>query len=661
MKKFTSKIVAFALAFAMVFACGADVYAAAPVGDPVSANTVQENIPDDQASAPEVSYVALASRNLTEGDDQAVLVGIDTTGITNAIVTLSKVGGSAKDYSATVIDGEGIAFVIPASELGVGEYKIDDIKIVSDDAEVSLPLADMNMSDISFTVAEATLSTEEDMSGIVNIDSVDPAAIGSAVQNALASQNTAGDVLSPELHNGKYVVVIDPGHDGTHAGANKNGLAEERLTLVIAQALYNELVQYSGVEVYMTRTGAACPWGYPAGAAGNKSCLESRVAFAASKQADLFVSIHLNSQDGGNSLNGVEVWIPNSPSGGTAINSAGASVGSQIQSRIAALGLRNRGLKSSASTDYPGEDRLSVIRNSKRAGIVGIIVEHAFVSNPSDAAFLSNPANLTALGVADATGIASYYGLRKGAAVDREKVEAFVKRLYVECLDRQPDAEGFNAWVEALCNGTGNGANVAAGFFFSDEFKNRGLSNEEYVEKLYRVLMGRGSDAGGKASWVDILNKCGGRKGVFKGFVYSPEYAMICQDAGISVGTYEPGGRDRNLSLAMFVGRLYTKALGRGYDETGMDAWCEAIGTGQGTIDQVSTNGFFHSEEFINKNLSNEDYVTVLYHTFFDREPDASGKAAWVKALNEGASRDQVLWGFANSVEFAQLKASFGL
>ena len=72
--------------------------------------------------------------------------------------------------------------------------------------------------------------------------------------------------------------------------------------------------------------------------------------------------------------------------------------------------------------------------------------------------------------------------------------------------------------------------------------------------------------------------------------------------------------------------------------------------------------GFIFSEEFTNKNLSNEQYVDTLYATFFDRAPDAAGKADWLGKLNRGkATREQVLDGFLGAEEFANLVKSFGL
>ena len=72
--------------------------------------------------------------------------------------------------------------------------------------------------------------------------------------------------------------------------------------------------------------------------------------------------------------------------------------------------------------------------------------------------------------------------------------------------------------------------------------------------------------------------------------------------------------------------------------------------------------GFNFSEEFTNKNLSNEEYVDTLYATIFDRLPDADGRADWLGKLSRGEyTREQVLDGFFGAEEYADLAESFGL
>ena len=106
-----------------------------------------------------------------------------------------------------------------------------------------------------------------------------------------------------------YVVVLDAGHDSSHAGAGSNGFREEYLCLRIAQYCKQELEQYNGVKVYMVRNGEGCPYGGMS-IGNNVACNALRVQYAKSVDADLYISFHLNS--GGSKYRGVSVYYPNS-------------------------------------------------------------------------------------------------------------------------------------------------------------------------------------------------------------------------------------------------------------------------------------------------------------------------------------------------------------
>lgn len=255
-----------------------------------------------------------------------------------------------------------------------------------------------------------------------------------------------------------------------------------------------------------------------------------------------------------------------------------------------------------------------------------------------------------------------YLGGTNDQAINEEPITVFVNRLYAMCLGRQAEDKGLADWKDSLVTKRKSGAEVAYGFFFSKELYNKHLSDADFVELLYRVMMNRPSDAAGKADWLSRLAAGATREGVYKGFAESKEFGDICNSYGIVRGTVNVSqGRDRNTGVTIFVSRLYTKALGRKYDISGLNEWCNRIIDKKWSVTDASTVGFFHSPEFLNKNLSNEEYIKVLYRTFLDRECDIQGYYYWLNNLNSGMSRDEVLRGFSNSVEFAKIMKDCGL
>ncbi|MBR1691821.1 MAG: GBS Bsp-like repeat-containing protein [Lachnospiraceae bacterium] len=304
-----------------------------------------------------------------------------------------------------------------------GIYQIKSITVRSGNAEKTIALETAGIYAYFGVNEEVTASSEpvpasyELDTNIVTIDENGQTEAASDITEALElAQAQLGDTQLARAGKAKknVIVVLDPGHDGTHLGAHASGLKEEELVLKIAQYCKAELEEYSGVTVYMTRNSMSCP--YPGTI--STACNSNRVAYAKSVGADVYVSIHLNSSPSA-SASGAEVYYPNS-SYNANIGSAGKQLAESIQKNLAALGLSNRGVKVRNSGDgstYPDgslADYYGVIKNSKLNGFPGIIIEHAFLTNASDAALLSSESGLQKIGVADAEGIANYFSLQKG-------------------------------------------------------------------------------------------------------------------------------------------------------------------------------------------------------------------------------------------------------
>ena len=240
-------------------------------------------------------------------------------------------------------------------------------------------------------------------------------------------------------------------------------------------------------------------------------------------------------------------------------------------------------------------------------------------------------------------------------------IEEFVERLYTKCLGRSSEAEGKLDWTMKLADHDRSGAETGYGFVFSDEYLKKETDNDVFLDMMYDVYLGRKADASGKEYWSRMLQQGVSRKFVFRGFAESAEYDRICSEYGIERGTVTlTDGRDLNAGATMFVYRLYEKALGRAAEEDGLNDWSGSVAKGEKSAQTVAQS-FFHSEEFLNKRYDDRNFVCILYRTFMGREYDESGLAYWLDALRQGKSRDEVLEGFSNSVEFHEIMASYGL
>lgn len=247
------------------------------------------------------------------------------------------------------------------------------------------------------------------------------------------------------------------------------------------------------------------------------------------------------------------------------------------------------------------------------------------------------------------------------AAMNQEKVKAFVERMYTKALGREADAAGVEYWTDTLMKKEKTAAEVGYGFVFSDEYKNKNAKDDSFVEMLYNVFMDRKSDPEGKAYWVSLLQKGYSRRYVYRKFAHSQEFSDICTDYKITRGVITlDSERDRWPELTEYVGRLYDKALDRHPDDDGMNWWCANIKNHTMTP-VAAAESFILSPEFEAKGLNNEEYIKVLYRTFMGREYDQDGLNYWLGRINSGESRRSILRSFAGCPEFAAIAARAGI
>ncbi|OSN77207.1 hypothetical protein BV352_05307 [Pseudomonas syringae pv. actinidiae] len=96
-----------------------------------------------------------------------------------------------------------------------------------------------------------------------------------------------------------------------------------------------------------------------------------------------------------------------------------------------------------------------------------------------------------------------------------------------------------------------------------------------------------------------------------------------------------------------FVRDLYTAALGRDGEQSGVDGWVSLLVNGTSRADVAQ--GIVGSQEAANK--ADSDFIDNLYLTATGRVADAPGKAGWVDVLNNGGTHADVAIGIVGSPE----------
>ena len=406
-----------------------------------------------QADPCKLNYVTISASRVNANETQQIVASLGTEQMVPAQATLSLTNETTKEVlklQSKKTQGNAFYFELIHKETKASVYKLEAVSYTYMGQDTTLCFetlgmkirygvnTDVNTSPDAYAMdANSTQLTEKDLLQVATMDAngnpVDGETIAKAIDQAESVVGTDG----LELNRAKKTITImlDPGHDNVHCGARGNGLCEEMLNLKIALACKTELEKYKGVTIYMTRPGVDCP--NPGTTSG--VCNEQRVAYAKRVKADYYISIHNNA--GSAVASGSEVYYPNASYQPT-FSTNGKALAEKVLTELQKLGLTKRGAFIRDCTDngrYPDgnlEDYYGVIRNSKYSGICGIIIEHAFVSNPYDAqTFLTTDAQLTKLGVADAKAIAKNFKLaaRSDLKPESVKLEANVDSAQTKC------------------------------------------------------------------------------------------------------------------------------------------------------------------------------------------------------------------------------------
>lgn len=280
-----------------------------------------------------LNYLVVESQYLAAPGIQNIVAefGDENTSVQSATLKYrNNITGEENQIDAQQILGNLVQFSIEHNQDAQAEIQIVSVTYKVNDVEATLNFADVGM-DIRYgvnqeieTVPDDVIVDEETAEAqqtespldIVATDENGNVLSGNSIQDILEQQeslkvNTRSSAagLNAVGASGNLVVVLDPGHDDTHKGANRNGIAEETAVLKIAQYCKAELEQYQGVTVYMTRNAGACPNG--GGSVNSTTCNAKRVEFAQSVGADVYISFHLNSSTN-SGVGGAGVYYPNS-------------------------------------------------------------------------------------------------------------------------------------------------------------------------------------------------------------------------------------------------------------------------------------------------------------------------------------------------------------
>lgn len=189
--------------------------------------------------------------------------------------------------------------------------------------------------------------------------------IGIIFMNFLISKEKSEVVsINEKIYSG--IIVIDPGHGGEDTGAiSQNNVNEKDVVLDISLKL-GEKLEENNFKVYFTRKSDK--------ALGNtvRSDIINRAKFINARNADIFLSIHLNGSDV-ESAKGVESYS-------RFLDDKSYLLAESIQDELSSIEYtKDRGIKET------NEKSLGILRYTN---ITGVLLELGFITNSEDEKYL---------------------------------------------------------------------------------------------------------------------------------------------------------------------------------------------------------------------------------------------------------------------------------
>ncbi len=233
--------------------------------------------------------------------------------------------------------------------------------------------------------------------------------------------------LAQQLGLGVHRIVIDPGHGGKDPGAVGFGLQEKDIVLNVAQKIKKTLEEKNGYEVFLTRDN------------DTSLSLEERTAIANTKEADLFLSIHVNAHPEP-TIRGVETFYLNLATHTEAMrvaaleNATSTHNMSEMQDILSELMQNEKINESSQLAEFI---QLNMVNGLKKerfyvknlgvkqapfyvligAEMPAILAELSFITNPEDAQLMKSEKYLQTLADHIVAGVLSYADNQKTAAL----------------------------------------------------------------------------------------------------------------------------------------------------------------------------------------------------------------------------------------------------
>lgn len=244
----------------------------------------------------------------------------------------------------------------------------------------------------------------------------------------------------------------------------------------------------------------------------------------------------------------------------------------------------------------------------------------------------------------------------KGDLTEQDRydaVETFVDFMYNSILGRKSDESGLKGWTEKIFSGEVSLYDAVYSFYNSKEFRGKDLSDEDYVNNVFSVILRREPTSEELSDCCECLGAGIARNALLRKIMLSDELSSTVSEAGFENVGFSPVTEleSQYPKQAQVARNYYESILGREPSDVELDSWINKFVYNHAQCADV-LHSFYNSVEFTSRKLSDEDYVKNLFISILGRMPSQEEIDWKMQFLDMGVSRNYILRSVVMTEEF---------
>lgn len=201
--------------------------------------------------------------------------------------------------------------------------------------------------------------------------------------------------------------------------------------------------------------------------------------------------------------------------------------------------------------------------------------------------------------------------------------------------------------IKTMSTGNRTGTEVAYDIIFSDDAISISEDDEDFINLCYRTLLDSVPNSAELNKWKYSLNAGMSREYVFSNIISTEKFNEMCSENGITTGFFSTNYyRDIDFETTNFINNMFIEFYGRKADIDSLEKYCHEIY--EGVSYETISNEILSSEEFMNIDMDDSQFIKKAFNLFCEREPNTNELISCLELNN----KEELINKMVNSREF---------